>query len=56
MVKQGAKAYWIMLQGELGCDQCARWKGVRTEQPCDGYDGNEADVEGGCTRWMPKEV
>lgn len=41
------KAYWAMVQGDMGCSECKKYKGDRHSIPCDGYHGIDVDEEEG---------
>lgn len=28
-------AYWIMVQGDLGCKECKKWQGDKRNPPCE---------------------
>ena len=46
--KQNIKAYWVLMQREMGCDTCRKWNRDPHGVPCEGYDAKNTDMEEEC--------
>lgn len=45
--------YWRVIQGDLGCEQCSNWNGVKWQKPCKLVDGeldSQDPYKDGCSQ------